>query len=890
MRRDETTKLNEQIVHSQRRDRTITETVNAAIDEWQRGGNIMAGVGVSAALGNALGIGAALGGGYSTSSGSRDIAASTVQKLNDNISQASSAMRELQSTIVVQSTQAEKEAVETRTVVNYNHSHALTILYYEVLRHFRIVASLAEVRPVILVEEPALDFAEDDHVINHRFLLEQALLDERLRPCFGAVDKLICLRAEREAAEKSAVKNFRFFQFHMEWLTGFDWEHTGQLRFALVLKDGSLVKLNRVAPAGPELDEHRGLPFTVVLVPPENGEGGGGYADSYLRPENGGISYGSIQALRVRFAGQDHARGPRTPFKLGSWILGALRLHGTHAEGEHLIFEGILNKYLEVVPGGPQWAEYDIGVWSPSEQLLPPTKASANHFDLAESDRCCFVRLISHLSAHKAHYNRFLRLNEDIDARAIRFAGVPAQDGRSLLDFIENRPLATVGNAVAFPCADLELASRINANLPPSNQATALAREKLVTLPTRGIFAEAKLGHCNASEEIDPNRFWDWAKSPIPHLAPEIAPTQTITPQPQQQNLLPTAFPQSLVNIVAPPNAPDPQGLASALTALATTNIFRDMSGRAEIADLLKKLSDNSVGIVEASSKAREILANQATAPVTASTPAAPPPTPKTPEHPQTPEQREAQHLNNQDKVLQLSDKLPPPNKKKVQEHVTKELTTPARPWRINLTSEWAGETIKQPMEAIYSGQIYFDDIPAEEGGLFIPDRFTNAVASWDVKEKGIPTHLSILAREIRPINTALAVKVPGLTIEDLTLQARDYSVPLRATGDVLPVDKLTANCKVDRTKVIIENPTLNFEGTGIIAKRDIDVTIKVGVGGDLSADINSAFEGRDTFEIVKLAMSAALKGGVKTNINGEVAIKGTFEIVYLKGYELKHV
>jgi len=90
--------------------------------------------------------------------------------------------------------------------MSLNHSHALTILYYEVLRHFRIVASLAEVRPVILVEEPALDFAEDDHVINHRFLLEQALLDERLRPCFGAVDKLICLRAERGGRKISSEK------------------------------------------------------------------------------------------------------------------------------------------------------------------------------------------------------------------------------------------------------------------------------------------------------------------------------------------------------------------------------------------------------------------------------------------------------------------------------------------------------------------------------------------------------------------------------------------------------------------------------------------------------------------------------------------------------------
>ena len=112
------------------------------------------------------------------------------------------------------------------------------------------------------------------------------------------------------------------------------------------------------------------------------------------------------------------------------------------------------------------------------------------------------------------------------------------------------------------------------------------------------MFAEAKLGHCNASEEIDNTRFWDWQQSPIPHMAPEIAPTQPVTPQPLSPvGLTPTPFPQSLINIVNPPSAPDPQGMTAALTALATANIFRDMSGLGEVSDLLKKLSDNSVAI-----------------------------------------------------------------------------------------------------------------------------------------------------------------------------------------------------------------------------------------------------------------------------------------------------
>jgi len=298
----------------------------------------------------------------------------------------------------------------------------------------------------------------------------------------------------------------------------------------------------------------------------------------------------------------------RTP---ADWVLGALRLVGTHSKGEHRLFDSLLNRYLVCPPGDqPRSAapvDVDIDIPSPEPLLFDDPAAAVTHLDLSESDRCCFERLQLHLVNNSAYYNRFLWLNENADARAIRFAKIPGQGDRSLLDFIENRPLAVMGNLVAFPCADVGLAARINARLRPPDRGTATEWEKLVTLPTRGVFAEAKLGHCNASEEIDNTRFWDWQTSPIPHFAPEIAPVQPVTPQPQQPDARPTPFPQSLVNIVNPPAAPDPTGLAAALGVLGTPNIFRDMSGRAEVADLLKRLSDNTIGIAEAANRAREI-------------------------------------------------------------------------------------------------------------------------------------------------------------------------------------------------------------------------------------------------------------------------------------------
>ena len=45
------------------------------------------------------------------------------------------------STVIVQASQAEQNTLTTRRVANHNHCHALTIQYYEVLRHYRVTTT-----------------------------------------------------------------------------------------------------------------------------------------------------------------------------------------------------------------------------------------------------------------------------------------------------------------------------------------------------------------------------------------------------------------------------------------------------------------------------------------------------------------------------------------------------------------------------------------------------------------------------------------------------------------------------------------------------------------------------------------------------------------------------
>jgi hypothetical protein len=47
-------------------------------------------------------------------------------------------------------------------------------------------------------------------------------------------------------------------------------------------------------------------------------------------------------------------------------------------------------------------------------------------------------------------------------------------------------------------------------------------------------------------------------------------------------------------------------------------------------------------------------------------------------------------------------------------------------------------------------------------------------------------------------------------------------------------------------------------------------------------------FECEATIEIIKLAVSSTLKAATKISVGGEAGIEGTFEILYLVGYEVK--
>ncbi|MBN2392260.1 MAG: hypothetical protein JXR84_16145 [Anaerolineae bacterium] len=112
--------------------------------------------------------------------------------------------------------------------------------------------------------------------------------------------------------------------------------------------------------------------------------------------------------------------------------------------------------------------------------------------------------------------------------------------------------------------------------------------ETLVSLPSGGVFAEAVLGRFNAAEKLDLSRFWNWQDSPIPILPPDIAPVQSGS-RARDMALDAGQLGTPAVQLPVLQQLPDPTGAGSVLNALTTSNMFRDMSGQAEVAAALQK-------------------------------------------------------------------------------------------------------------------------------------------------------------------------------------------------------------------------------------------------------------------------------------------------------------
>jgi len=599
----------EQLSNSSVHSRALNEVTSATATEVQTGNSFTTSKSSTGQSGGGFGfeVGPLAFGGSSSSAkttteamsatssfGSRDLAAQFAQNINDRSQQNASSVRNRRATTVREVSQEEHETISTRAIANYNHMHALSIQYYEVVQAFRVTTQLDRAERCLFVPLKLVNFHDPAVVERSRLVLARAALTPDVANAlaeFGTVkvtSKIpLLFTAQLQAA---VVKTAAAAAASTEADTtptpaaaaidtakaAIAYQQPSSRIAGLAAAGWNLSQLARLGRAGGRL--LLASRTNAVYVPDDalvigfSLREGQGKQFVVRRTDGTVVAQSGTTTATVDFTGAI----PIADLDSIS-IQNAETASRTTALVLHMSLFGTLTT-LDVpihLSGG--------GASAPLEECVS--------FDGGQSTR----DLVDHLEANKLHYSQAIFRALDgpsIAALLARFSfrGVP------LAQLVDQQPVAVSSNFLVFkmgmPAAgdadDPRLADDLKAwrtFLTRTGLDRPVPKSDIVPLPSGGVFAEAVLGRFNAAERLDLQRFWNWQDSPIPISAPEIAAIEAGS-RARDENVTPGQLSSPVVNIQAPTALPDPTGVGAALTALQNANLFRDMSGLAQTAAL----------------------------------------------------------------------------------------------------------------------------------------------------------------------------------------------------------------------------------------------------------------------------------------------------------------
>jgi hypothetical protein len=641
--RTESTTEAERLAATLARDRDINEVASTVLSESMRAGSgshsgsVAGGFGIGAIIGPVGGLLGVAGGSSNASShawqnSSRRLSAQSLQHLSDQTSQAAAAVRSRRSTVVAEATQGETVGVTSEVITNHNHAHAMTVEYFEVLRHFVVSNQLVGVRECLFVP-----------LLMGPFTISKAL---RWKEPLAAVVPVELRRGFR------ALERIDDEYVHSDLPLG------SYADDAVTHLEGD-IRLNILIARPPDPDGERDLQALTTADISDDwrlfGDVVGlskldvyrmhrrtpGYFDRTLAPTLARDVLGRIQ-IRAHLDGQ-MASVPlamdvtvATPYRSQPYgglrgVSITLRLNPTTGTPRNLARRRIT--HLGILPpqqplgGGTglpmgsravvtaasvryrtnHYAGTMVGSRDRTDDLIDDTVLLATDLSPEElrnprmEDAEIASRLLRHLNDHLESYHRQMWLNMDTERRYMLLDGFlgPGSE-RSLASLVENQLIGIVGNSLVLPVAPGFLLDPLlreslstdatNAPLPLADRDAAAELLRLyqpatpepprrLSLPTKGVFAEAILGSCNSAEVIDETRFWRWSEEPCSDVPTPILPVSTDTRRTEPQSTQPTGFSSPIVAMQTAPSAPDPTGLATLLTAIGRPDLFRDLSG-----------------------------------------------------------------------------------------------------------------------------------------------------------------------------------------------------------------------------------------------------------------------------------------------------------------------
>jgi hypothetical protein len=481
-----------------------------------------------------------------SSFGRRDLAAALTQNVVDSTQQQATAVRNRRASVVREVSQSEHVEASTRVVANYNHMHALTIQYYEVVQIYRTRVQVERVDRVLFVpvEPPAFDDPDEIETFQPqlrdaarspywRDQLERLEANAFIVPPIPREEPPSPVEDPNPVAAGAVTVSPRWNVRALERVSSILGQPvlTGD-RSRLQLPRNAVV--TRVSLRGAKASQWR------IEAPGGQAVALADHTDSravLAQP----LRLADIGTIGVAGAGRQPAEGTMT-----------LRI----AYGDR---EFDLDVPVTVEPSAEPVGTLHVDAPAPTQSLL------------------------RHLKANRAYYGEAIlrRLPPALLSQALSrytYKGAP------LIAQVDATPVAVVGNLVGLRMhpeprrADSSELSDWGQWLRDHGLDQPVVREETVPLPSGGVFAEAVLGRFNCAEKLDLTRFWNWQDSPPPLAPSDIAALSTAS-RATPENLQAGPLAPPLINIVTPTSLPDPAGLGAILTAVSNGNIFRDLTG-----------------------------------------------------------------------------------------------------------------------------------------------------------------------------------------------------------------------------------------------------------------------------------------------------------------------
>ncbi|MFB9876991.1 papain-like cysteine protease family protein [Planobispora siamensis] len=624
--RRESETLGAQLVH----DRDISQVIDTALRENSRGHSEST---VGAVGGGIAGfIGAVVfgvGGGYASSSSSawqssaRTVSATSLSNMRDRTLQAATAVRSQRSTVVQGAREGESVRAQTEVLANHNHCHAVTVEYFEVLRHFQVTHEVAGVQECLFIPLEITPFTPEK-ALRHRRVLEASLRRADLAGAFAALERVVTGWAD------ASVPTRRNADEPITDLDGEVWLAFSLLRPRDTADDGfdpadwgTYVPFLPQTPGVPsdKLAEHVWRTYLGVArkadrdriwnarIAPRVARRIADTLKLDLMTADGTRHRVSIDPTLVTTFAQDRPllvtlRLDQAPPALTRAAVTRVRLSfGAALPGlARVLANSATMTYRTPFAGWALFSDWrlDNDLSGTDDVIIPAPLDTWERRNPRQEDVRRSSSLLGHLNDHVEHYHHAIWWNMDPGRRHLLLDGYLAPNtGRSVAGAIENRLITIVGNCLVMPVTPgLRLDPGYKANGVSLLDAYAAPPTPpiRVSVPTPGVFAEAVPGACNSCEVIDDTRFWRWEEELIPGEPADIMPLSTATRRTTPPGVTAEDFPAPLVRMQATPRAPDPTGLAAALSLIGTPNLFRDITGldltQANVAEAFKSTMD----------------------------------------------------------------------------------------------------------------------------------------------------------------------------------------------------------------------------------------------------------------------------------------------------------